>query len=170
MELTTKLIFTSNHIIKSFEKGYSYKRRVLFLPMYTEVKKADPNFITRLTTPEALEYWVKLIVDGYMRLYATGEFTSSPIVDEFNRQYHEENNNVDLYLSQLEPDNIIGKRPPEVYADYETWADENGETIQSKKLLKEAILNNLHCEIKVVRQGNKILRLYQAVEESGNNK
>lgn len=165
MELTTKLIFTSNHIIKSFEKGYSYKRRVLFLPMYTEVKKADPNFITRLTTPEALEYWVKLIVEGYERLYSAGEFTKSPIVDEFNKQYHEENNNVDLYLSQLEASDVIGKRAPEVYEDYETWAEENGEPVQSRRLLKEAILNNLHCDAVPTRSGKKVARLYQLVKE-----
>jgi len=60
MYFTGSLIFTSNHLIKSFEKGKSYKRRVMWLPMYTEVDEdnKDPLFITKLTTPESIEYWI----------------------------------------------------------------------------------------------------------------
>ena len=39
VELTCTLIFTSNHILKSFEKGESYKRRVVWLPMYSKPTK-----------------------------------------------------------------------------------------------------------------------------------
>lgn len=92
MYFTGSLIFTSNHILKSWEKGESYKRRVMWLPMYSKVKKKDPLFITKLTTEEALEYWIKLIVEGYFRLYENGKFTESERVEKFNEEYHRENN------------------------------------------------------------------------------
>ena len=39
------------------------------------IRKKDALFITKLTTVAALEYWIKLIVDGYFRLYKT-KFTN----------------------------------------------------------------------------------------------
>ncbi len=124
-QFTGSLIFTSNHLIKSFEKGTSYKRRVLWLPMYSKVDKKDPLFITKLTTPEALEYWMRLIVDGYLRLYQNGGFSESAKVADFNREYHEENNPYLIYLSDITPDNLIGTPVSDVYRDCEMWCEDN---------------------------------------------
>ena len=91
-------LFTSNHIIKSFEKSDAYKRRVDWLPIFGKPKDPDPMFISKVTTPEALEYWIKLAVDGYFRLYEQKGFTYTSIIDEYNKKYHEENNNTITYL------------------------------------------------------------------------
>ena len=68
ISFTNSLIFTSNHMIKSFEKGDSWKRRVMWLPMYSTVseKNKDNRFISKQTSEEALEYWVSQMVQGYM--------------------------------------------------------------------------------------------------------
>ena len=68
IELTLSLIFTSNHILKSFEKGESYKRRVDWCPIYTKPERKDKRFIEKITTNAALEYWIKLIVDGLFEI------------------------------------------------------------------------------------------------------
>ena len=114
VQLTVTLIFTSNHVLKSFEKGKSYKRRVMWLPMFTEVddKKKDALFITKLTTVAALEYWIKLIVDGYFRLYKTSKFSNCKIVDDYNEQYHKDNNTALSYLEDLSEEDIHYKRSP----------------------------------------------------------
>ena len=39
IELTISLIFTSNHIFKSWEKGEAYRRRVDWLPMFGKPKR-----------------------------------------------------------------------------------------------------------------------------------
>lgn len=125
MFFTGSLIFTSNHILKSWEKGESYKRRVMWLPMYTKVKKKDPKFITNLTSPEAIEYWVRLIVEGYERLYKNGCFTESDIVNAFNEKYHRENNPVLDYIDGMTKDNFKDKPIKDVYDDYEDWCEDN---------------------------------------------
>lgn len=125
MQFTGTLIFTSNHLIKSFEKGKSYKRRVLWLPMYTKVDKKDPLFITKLTTKESLEYWIKLIVEGYKRLYVQHEFTESETVNNFNKSYHEENNPYLMYLDGKTKEDFIDTPIADVYTDCEEWCKDN---------------------------------------------
>lgn len=125
MYFTGSLIFTSNHILKSWEKGESYKRRVVWLPMYTKVKKKDSKFITNLTTEKALKYWIKLIIEGYKRLYANKGFTDSKIVEDFNKKYHEENNPALMYLDEKTIDNFKDIPVRDVYDDYESWCEDN---------------------------------------------
>lgn len=160
VEMTTTLIFTSNHVLKTFEKGTSYKRRVDWLPMYTKPKKKDPKFITKATTQEALEYWVKLIVDGYMRLYENQTFTESQIVNEYNKMYHEENNTALEYINDLDTKDILDKRSPEVYADYEVWCQENGMSLQSPKLFKQTIYDVYGFTIKARKINKKTQKVY----------
>lgn len=165
VEVTTSLIFTSNHVLKSFEKGTSYKRRVDWLPMYTKPKKKDPKFITKATTPEALEYWIKLIVNGYMRLYENQGFTESKVVSDYNAQYHEENNTAIAYVRDLNPKrDIENKRAPEVYEEYKIWCEENGENVQSSRLFRQTITDIHGYRIKAKRINQKTQKVYAKVD------
>ena len=165
--LTTSLIFTSNHILKSFEKGESYKRRVLWLPMYSKPKTKDPLFITKLTTKEALEYWVRLIVEGYQRLYKTQMFTQPKLVADFNHNYHEENNSALTFARDLIPEEIHGIQPPKVFEQYETWAEENGLNALGKKTFNDTVCQVLNMEIKNKKINKKTARVYLMLEDEG---
>ena len=162
-EVSASLIFTSNHILKSFEKGESYERRVDWLPMYTKPKAKRPDFIMQLTSPEALKYWIRLIVEGYMRLYENKEFTFSEKVNQFNIEYHEMNNNTTVYVKTLTDESIEGKRSPQIYTDYETWCEVNGETPLSKKQLNVTIEKEMGFKTKVVFKDGKSSRVYQRI-------
>lgn len=160
VELTTTLIFTSNHILKSFEKGNSYKRRVQWLPMYTKPTKKDGKFITKLTSPEALEYWMKLMVDGYFRLYENEKFTESDTINRFNDDYHAENNSVLQYLEDYDKDHFIDRKSPEAYDEYEVWANDNGLNVQSRKLFVQSIYDVLGLSIKAKLINRKTARVF----------
>lgn len=161
VELTPTLIFTSNHILKSFEKGESYKRRVDWLPMYGKPKKKTKNFISILTEEKALRYWVRLIVEGYTRLYENQKFTDSDKVEQFNRAYHEENNSAILFVSDLIKADVINKRPPEIYEEYKIWAEENGLNVQSSRLLRDTIKDILHLSVEAKKIQGKTAKVYQ---------
>jgi putative DNA primase/helicase len=164
IELTISLMFTSNHILKSFEKGESYRRRVDWCPIYSKPKKKDKNFISKITTPEALEYWMMLIVDGYKRLYENEGFTESKMVTEFNEKYHEMNNNVMEFLKDFQKDYFLGKRAPEVYAEYEIWCEEIGLKPLSKKQLQESMLKIHNLEIRKTTVNKRSTRAFMEVE------
>jgi len=161
VELTVSLIFTSNHILKSFEKGESYKRRVLWLPMYSKPKKKDPKFITNLSTKEAREYWLKLMIDGYIRLYQSKTFTESRSVNQFNIDYHEENNGTLTFINDHTAEDFLGKRSPEVYEEYTAWAEENGLNVQSRKILNTTIEDEMGIKIKSTRINKAVAKTYE---------
>ncbi|WP_210143292.1 DUF5906 domain-containing protein [Staphylococcus sp. GDY8P193P] len=163
VELTCTLIFTSNHILKSFEKGASYKRRVLWLPMYSKPTKKDPKFITKLTTPAAMKYWIRLIVDGYMRLYNNVEFSQSPSVNKFNQDYHNENDTSGLFLQDFKKEDIEGLRPPEIYDQYEVFCEENGINVMSRKQFQANIKEDFNLMPKPIKKNGKTMRAYQEV-------
>lgn len=165
-ELTPTLIFTSNHILKSFEKGVSYQRRVEWLPMYNKPKHKSGTFITDVTNDQALKYWLKLIVDGYQRLYKTKKFTDSIKIDDFNKQYHEDNNTALAYAQDLnKEDDVLGKRSPEIYEQYEVWCEENGYNVQGPKLFKDTICTKFHVELKVKKRNKKSQRIFVEFDE-----
>lgn len=163
VELTPTLIFASNHVLKSFEKGESYKRRVVWMPMFTKVKKKDKRFISNITTPEALQYWIKLVVEAYFRLYENEKFTEAQIVEDYNRRYHEENDTTLEFVFDLSKEDIIGKRAPEVYEEYEKWAEENGLNVLSARALKSTIQDVHQLEIKPKKINGKTAKIYQTV-------
>lgn len=159
MYFTGSLIFTSNHMLKSWEKGESYKRRVLWLPMYTKVKKKDPKFITNLTTEKALKYWISLIVEGYKRLYKNGGFTESKIVEDFNVSYHEENNPALIYLEDFTGDNINEKAVSDVYENYEQWCKENAVNY-NRNMIKNTIEEKFEMKVKIMKVNGKSTRCF----------
>ena len=165
IELTISLIFTSNHILKSFEKGESYKRRVDWLPMYGKPKKKDKHFIDKLTTPEALKYWMKLIVEAYIRLYGNESFTESQMVTKFNEEYHENNNTVLQYLADYKKDHFIGLRSPEAHENYEIWATENGLSVQSRKLFVQSIYDVFGLVLLPKWMNGKTAKVFQEEEK-----
>ncbi|PFH83607.1 phage/plasmid primase, P4 family [Bacillus sp. AFS088145] len=158
--LTASHIYTSNHILKTNEKGESWKRRVLWCPMYNKPKKYDPNFAENVTSDEAMQYWTKLIVEAYFTLYKNRKFTISKVVQDFTDKYHFDNNSCIEFIGDYDSEDFIGKRPPVIFDEYKVWAEENGVDVQSKKLLQETIQNELSLEVGVKRVNGKTAKVY----------
>ena len=150
VELTCSLIFTSNHILKSREKGDAYKRRVDWMPMFAKPSKKDANFIQKLTTDEAKQYWIKLMVEAYKRLYENKGFTDSAAVANFNEEYHRINNNILDFFEGKSKESFIGKGKLEAFREYRDWALFNDEFAQGKERFHEKLLDFYGLEYGVV--------------------
>lgn len=162
---TTKLYFTTNSDIKSFEKGYAYKRRILWLPMFNKVEKPDPRFITKATSKKALEYWIRLIVDGYKRLYQNGRWTHADSVAEYNDQYHEKNNVCMQFARELDLETeILGNTINDMKMEFEQWCSD--ESRFSSKLFKDAVWELYKTGIGRSKQGGKTRRVFMKQDET----
>lgn len=154
--MTASLIFTSNHILKAREKGISWKRRVDWMPMYPTPKKKEANFIERLTTPEALKYWIRLMIEGYQRLYKNKGFTPCEKVEKFNEQYHLFNDNINQFLEENDSaSDWIGKGKNESYRQYKEWCIENEEAPQGKEKLFNKIIEKFNLDYGKVKVRSK---------------
>lgn len=162
---TAKLFFTANSDIRSYEKGYSYQRRVMWMPMFNVVDKPDPAFISKLTTPDALAYWLRLIVEGYQRIYTNKHLSPCARVEEYNRQYHLENNHMAMFLSSIDINTVIlGSTPGDVRKAYEEYNDDPDRKY-SPKLLNEA-LKVMGIGLGTKKVGNTTRRMYMRQKET----
>lgn len=135
------LIFTTNKIIKTWEKGNSIKRRIIWCPMLYKPKSKDPKFISKLTTPEALEYWIRLLVEAYQRLYVNKKYTDSKTINEFTDLYHSNNDPLENFVSELNVmEDIIGKTLNEFKDLYLSYIDDPDSKTFPRNRLKEMIL------------------------------
>lgn len=135
------LIFTTNKIIKTWEKGNSIKRRIYWCPMLYKPKTKDPKFITKLTTRNALEYWIRLLVEAYIRLYTNKKYTESKTINEFTETYHKENDPLEEFVEELNVfDDVIGKSLEDFRELYLTYIDDPDIKKFPRNRLKEAIL------------------------------
>lgn len=161
---TVKLYFTTNSDIRSFEKGYAYRRRVVWLPMFNKVEKPDPKFITKITTRDALEYWISLIVEGYKRLYKNTQWTESKIVTEYNEKYHQANDICFQFAKDLDPEDILGKTMKEMQEDFYQW-DTEGRKF-SQKRFKEAVWDLYKMGIGVSKVSGRSRRVFIKDEDT----
>ncbi|MBT2728374.1 DNA primase [Bacillus sp. ISL-75] len=155
--LTTSLIFTSNHVLKAREKGESWKRRVDWMPMFSTPEKKIDNFVKLLTTPEALQYWIKLIIEAYKRLYKNSGFTPCEKIEKFNNDYHLYNDNINQFLEDNpKKEDWITKGKNETYRQYIEWCELNHEKPQGKEKLFFKIMNHFDLEYgKIYKKSNK---------------
>ena len=161
---TVKLYFTTNSDIRSFEKGYAYRRRVVWLPMFNKVEKPDPKFITKITTPEALEYWISLIVEGYKRLYKNIAWTECEAVTEYNEKYHQANDICFQYAKDLDPEEIRGSTMKEMKENFYEW-DTEGRKFSPKRF-KEAVWDLYKMGIGVSKVSGKARRVFMSEEDT----
>ena len=162
---TIKLYFTTNSDISSFEKGYAYRRRVVWLPMFNKVEKPDPRFISKLTTKEALEYWICLIVEGYKRLYTNMAWTECKAVSDYNNRYHENNNVCARFAKDLDPDTeIVGKTVSEMREAFLQWDTEDNRF--RSKLFKEAVWDLYKIGLGKSKVSGKSCRVFMRQEKT----
>ena len=162
---TIKLYFTTNSDIKSFEKGYAYKRRIVWLPMFNKVDKPDPQFISKITTQKALEYWIRLIVDGYKRLYTNLEWTKCETVEQYNAQYHENNDVCRQFAKDLDPETeIINRTVSEMSEEFYRW-DSEGAKFSNKNFIA-AVWDLYKIGIGVAKVAGKSRKVFMRQEDT----
>jgi putative DNA primase/helicase len=154
-------IFTTNHLLKSFEKGAAWKRRAIWCPSFAKPTKDDPYFQEKILSPESMEYWLKLVVEAYFRLYENRKFTESKKVNDYTAFYHMENNTcIEWIRDAADESQILGCRTPEVHAAYEIWAEENGLNVQSIKQLNKTIEEELGFHILSTRRNKMAIKIW----------
>ena len=164
--IACSLLFTSNHVLKSFEKGESWTSRVKWLPAYKKVENPDQEFLPKLLSNESVMYFLKLLIEVLPELYEYG-FIDSEMVQTFNSHYHKVNNNTLMFIEEMEarfPDEpnawLIGVKPKSIYDDYELFCDEIGEKALSSKVLRETLESIYGVTVSEIRNAGKRYRQY----------
>jgi putative DNA primase/helicase len=115
------------------------------MPMESKINDAKKvhNIAELVTTKEAKEYWLSLIMDALQRLMRNLKYTDCQMIQDYNEKYHEENNNTLMWAEDTSISEVEGKSIGEIMQSYEDWCSENYERPLKKKTLIST-LNNFY--------------------------
>lgn len=163
-----KLFFSANNIPR-MGKGRDWeaiKRRLIIIPFNAKFSQTDPDFVPfigdQLRTQEAVEYLIRLGVEGLRRVLEAHEFTHSDKVQKELDEYEESNNPVLAFVRECAEDGYFIENAPtgEVYERYSEFCIANNLKPMSKIEFSKAVNKLLNFEIVVKRLGKKTVRVF----------
>lgn len=162
-----KLIFSANNIPRMNDSTGAALRRLLIIPLNAHFSEADsgydPQIRYKLAATEAVQYFIKLSIQGLQRVLKRKKFTIPSKVQQEKEAYEKENNPVLSFIEDCRNDageieGIYNEPTKEVFRRYEVFCAENGFRCMSNltfsKRINQAlgtIVTPLHVKGKSVR-------------------
>jgi len=140
-----KMLFSANDIPRMRDKTGAVLRRLVIIPFNHVFSKDDPDYdpwiVYKLKTQNAVEYLIRIGVEGLCRVLTANSFTESSAVQEQVAEYEEENNPLIGFLKENGAETIVNQPTSDVYRRYLVFCSENGmqpmsNTVFSKQLNK----------------------------------
>ncbi|EJE7236785.1 DNA primase, partial [Clostridium botulinum] len=158
----SKLIFSANELPRINDLSGGLKRRLIFIPFNAHFSKKDkdydPFILDKLTSPDAMEYLLKLALEGLNRVLINHSFTYAKICDDVWEEYEAINNPV---VGFLEDNDIENEPVKEVYLRYSAWCSENGLKSVSKPVFGREVKKQGYNSDTVIRVNGKQKRVYK---------
>lgn len=122
----SKLIFSCNKVPRINDTTDGLMRRLVIVPFNAKFSNKDDDFdpfiMDKLLSKEALEYLLKISVDGLIRVLKNNGFTKVDVVEKELKEYEIFNNPV---LGFLEEFDIVNQPIKDTYIKYSAWCIEN---------------------------------------------
>ena len=107
----------------------------------------DPYIIYKVTTEQAMEYLIKLGIEGLKRVLSAYMFTEDESVRAALKEYEENNNPVLLFFKELEITDIVNKTTRDVFSRYQLFCAENNFNAMSGGEFSKAVRKRYAVEI-----------------------
>jgi len=126
-----KLLFSANAIprLGRSKESYSIMRRLVIIPFDAKFTSADsdfnPNIRFDLQAPEAMEYMIRLGLEGLKRVLEQKAFTKSADVEQAIESYRIENNPLLAFLEEAGEDAVVNEPVKDVYMKYKVFCTSN---------------------------------------------
>lgn len=147
----SKFLFSANNIPRIKDKSGAVISRLVIIPFNARFTPEDPDFdpyiIYKVTSEKAMEYLIKLGLEGLRRVLKNYTFTESESVREALREYEESNNPVLLFFKELEITDIVNKTTRDVFSRYQLFCAENNFNAMSGGEFSKAVRKRYSVEI-----------------------
>lgn len=160
-------IFCANELPPVKDKSDGFNRRIIIIPFDAKFSKTDPDYDPfiedKLLSDEAMEYLLKLAIDGLRRVLIEKSFTVSDKGESEKEEYIKSNNNVLVWLDD-EP-KIENESVGDIYLQYSVWCTQNGCSPVKKINLSKEIRKRCGLVSKPKYIDGKTVRVYVREEE-----
>ena len=142
-----KLVFSANTIPRIKDKTGAALRRIIIVPFNAKLTEKtlgadfDPQITWKLQKQEAIEYFIKIGVEGLKRILKNKKYTSSEKVQRELDDYAERNNPVLSFIKECEDEEvgIENEALNEVFGKYQGFCIRNGYTALAKNEFSKQI-------------------------------
>ena len=157
----SKLIFSANELPRINDLSGGLKRRLVFIPFNATFSKRDedydPFIKDKITTPAALEYLLKIAIDGLYRILNNNTITSSKICDKVWEEYESINNPVVSFLDETKIEN---ESVNDIFRQYQVWCVESGLKPLSKIIFGKEVRKQGYNSNKSIKIDGKVTKIY----------
>lgn len=158
------LVFCANEVPMVADKSNGYSRRFVPIPFNAEFKASNNNLNVNikdeLMKEDAIEYLLKLGVEGLKRTLKNGKFTTSEKVNEEKAKFELENNNVLQWLHYQEP-KIENEETKDCYLAYKVWCASEGITPYKQGNFSKIVIKTLGLKSSQIRVGGKRISVFK---------
>ena len=165
----TKLIFSANSIPRMKSRGFdAVKRRILIIPFNAKFSRKDEDYDyeieDKLKTQSAMEYIIRLGLEGLDRVLTNKGFTESKKVQKEIDEFERENNPLLGWLDTLDEHYLYMEDAITIYRDYEGYCVQNNHkplanNVFSSQLMKEKGLESYRRTI-----NKRKITMYRKIE------
>lgn len=164
-----KLIFSANNIPRIKDKTGAVLRRLIIIPFHATFSEDDPDFDPniedKLFKQSAMEYFIKIGVQGLKRLLSQKHFTKSDKVQKELEDYEEYNNPVIGFFKEMDEGYLFREETKTIHLAYSAWCQENGYLPESKNQFGRTLKSLFGVESKQRTIAGKSVRMYVKVAE-----
>lgn len=147
-----KLVFSANQIPRISDKTGAAQRRLLIIPfnaVFTNNDEGyDPKIKYKLQRQEAIEYFIKLGVEGLKRVLQNNQYTTSSKVQKELDDYAERNNPLLSFIKDTDVDEIENEPVADVYRRYSLYCSENNYHPLAKNEFSKQLIRSMKVESK----------------------
>lgn len=119
------LFFSCNRMPYIHDPEGAVARRLVFVPMNAKFTKQDkdfdPLFIYKITNEDALEYVIKLGIDGLHRVIEGNDFTSSESANALLEEFKKDSNPMKRFIEYYGETNIVRTTNTDLYEAYKEY-------------------------------------------------
>lgn len=165
----SKLLFSANSIprLGRGKDSGAVARRLVIIPFNAKFSKDDKDFDPyikyKLRQQSAIEYLIKLGVEGLKRVLKNNGFTFSKRVEKEISQYEVENNPILGYFKVTEKEELLGQPTKDIYTDYTEYCLRDGLSPMSNIQFSKEVNKYYETEIVDKKIDGKKYRIFERV-------
>lgn len=147
----SKLLFSANSIPRIKDKSGAVIDRLIIVPFDARFSKDDPDYDPyikyKLRQDEAMEYLIKIGLEGLKRVLENRGFTTSDKVQKELEEYEENNNPILGFFKEVEVDQIENETTKDVYKKYNEYCLANNFTPMSNIEFSKKVNKQFDLEV-----------------------
>lgn len=161
-------VFACNRMPDVKDKSQGLCRRLVIIETkksHTEAKNnCDPHMFEKLTTPDSLQYLLRLVIDLAVEIRHVDCISLPQVVLDRQEAIHRGGEDVMDFFRQKTKNTFTNRPVKDIYDDYIRWCVDNQRVPISDKIFWRTLSKYMNAKTVTRRDGDVVYRVYESPE------